>query len=195
MHLMHDGMIRALARGGMIEPFFEGQARPISNGLGSFGYDATLGTEFRYLRPKLPEECMAIDPHKLSPEKIDDLFYTEHADYMVIQPASFVLGHSVEMFHIPTNVLGICLGKSTYARFGIIINVTPLEPGWSGQVTIEITNHGPYPFVVHAGDGIAQFIFLQNETPPQKTYRDRGAKYQHQRGVVLPRVRVVDPTP
>jgi len=189
MHLMHDGMIRALARGGyMIEPFFEGQVRPISNGLGSFGYDATLGTEFRFLRSSALEG-MIIDPHRLSPEQIDDLFMTEHADYMTIGPSSFVLGHSVEMFHIPTNVLGICLGKSTYARFGIIINVTPLEPGWSGQVTIEISNHGPYPFVVHAGDGIAQFLFLQNETPPQKTYQERGAKYQHQRGVVLPRIK------
>ena len=191
MHLMHDGMIRALARGGMIEPLFEGQTRPISNGIGSFGYDATLGSEFRYLRPSAPVGTM-IDPHKLSPAQIDNLFLTEHADYMVIQPASFVLGHSVEMFHIPTNVLGICLGKSSLARFGIICNVTPLEPGWSGQVTIEISNLGPYPFVIHAGDGIVQIIFLQNETPPQKPYPERGAKYQHQRGVVLPRVRMVD---
>jgi len=195
MKILHDGLLRSMARDGMIKPFFEENVsevrKPISNGLSSFGYDATLGTGFRAMRSDLPPDTV-IDPLAMTPNQIDKFFTMESAASYDIPPGSYVLGHSVETFRIPDTTLGICLGKSSYARLGIIVNVTPLEPGWEGQVTVEISNHTPYHVRVHAGHGISQFVFLDNDVPPQRSYKHRGAKYHGQRGVVLPRFGMVD---
>jgi len=184
MALLPDTEIRRLAQdAGMIEPFVESQRRAgvISYGLSSFGYDARLADEFKIFTNV---DNALVDPKAFS----DAGFVTRSGASCVIPPNSFILGHTVEFFRIPRDVLVICLGKSTYARCGLIVNVTPLEPEWEGQVTIEISNTTPLPARVYAHEGICQFLFLRGEAPPEVSYADRAGKYMGQRGVALPRL-------
>jgi dCTP deaminase len=182
--VMPDHWIRQQAvEHGMIEPFVDGQRREgvISYGLSSYGYDARVADEFRIFTNV---DSAIIDPKAFSPES----FVTRQGASCLIPPNSFALAHTVEYFRIPRDCLVVCLGKSTYARCGIIVNVTPLEPEWEGQVTIEISNTTPLPARVHAGEGICQFLFLQGASPCEISYADKAGKYMHQRGVALPRL-------
>ncbi len=168
----------------MIRPFVDEQQREgvISYGLSSFGYDMRIAGEFRVFTPNIHNSVV-------DPKDIDERAMVEYVvdDHILIPPNSYVLGRSVEYFTMPRDVLGIVLGKSTYARSGIIVNVTPLEPGWEGHVTIEIGNGTPLPAKVYANEGIAQVVFLQGEAPAV-SYADKQGKYQHQRGITLPRL-------
>ncbi len=168
----------------MIEPFVAEQQRDdvISYGLSSFGYDMRIAGEFRVFTPNIYNSVV-------DPKRIDERAMVKYEvdDHILIPPNSYVLGRSVEYFRMPSDVLGIVLGKSTYARSGIIVNVTPLEPGWEGHVTIEIGNATPLPAKVYAHEGIAQVIFLKGEAPAV-SYADKGGKYQHQRGITLPKL-------
>ena len=171
------------AEHGMIEPFVESQKREgvISYGLSSYGYDARVAPDFRVFTNV---DSAVVDPKAFSP----DSFVTRIGPVCIIPPNSFALAHTIEYFRIPRDVLVICLGKSTYARCGIIVNVTPLEPEWEGQVTIEISNTTPLPAKIHANEGICQFLFLRGESAPEVSYADRKGKYMGQRGVSLPRM-------
>jgi dCTP deaminase len=168
---------------GMIEPFVEAQQRAgaISFGLSSYGYDARAADEFKVFTNV---DNALVDPKAFSEQG----FVTRQGEVCVIPPNSFVLTHTVEYFRIPRDVLVICLGKSTYARCGLIVNVTPLEPEWEGQVTIEISNTTPLPAKVYANEGICQFLFLKGEGAPEVSYADRKGKYMGQRGVALPKL-------
>ncbi len=184
MPVMSDGWIRRMANeAGMIEPFVEAQRRDgaISYGLSSYGYDARVADEFRVFTNV---DSAVVDPKNFSPES----FVTRQGAICVIPPNSFALAHTMEYFRVPRDVLVICLGKSTYARCGIIVNVTPLEPEWEGQVTIEISNTTPLPARIYAFEGICQFLFLRGEQPCETSYADRAGKYMRQRGVSLPRL-------
>ena len=184
MPVMPDHWIRRQAvEHGMIEPFVDEQRREgvISYGLSSYGYDARVADEFRIFTNV---DSAIIDPKAFSPES----FVTRRGASCLIPPNSFALAHTVEYFRIPRDCLVVCLGKSTYARCGIIVNVTPLEPEWEGQVTIEISNTTPLPARVHAGEGICQFLFLQGASPCEISYADKAGKYMRQRGVALPRL-------
>jgi dCTP deaminase len=184
MPIMPDAWIRRMtADHGMIEPFVEGQRRDgmISYGLSSYGYDARVADEFKIFTNV---DNAVVDPKNFS----EAGFVTRTGEICIVPPNSFVLGHTVEYFRIPRDVLVICLGKSTYARCGLIVNVTPLEPEWEGQVTIEISNTTPLPARVYANEGICQFLFLKGESPPEVSYADRAGKYMRQRGVALPRL-------
>jgi len=184
MPIMPDTWIRRMAQEqGMIEPFTEAQMREgvISFGLSSFGYDARVADEFKVFTN--------VNSAVVDPKKFDETsFVTRTGATCVIPPNSFALAHTIEYFRIPRDVLVICLGKSTYARCGIIVNVTPLEPEWEGQVTIEISNTTPLPARIYANEGICQFLFLKGEAPPEISYADRKGKYMRQRGVALPRL-------
>ncbi|GIX11655.1 MULTISPECIES: dCTP deaminase [unclassified Elioraea] len=184
MPVMPDTWIRRMAvEHGMIDPFVEKQTREgmISFGLSSYGYDARVGHEFKIFTNV---ESAIVDPKDFNPAS----FVDRQAEVCVIPPNSFALAHTVEYFRIPREVLVICLGKSTYARCGIIVNVTPLEPEWEGQVTIEISNTTPLPAKIYAGEGICQFLFLKGESACETSYADRAGKYMRQRGVALPRL-------
>jgi dCTP deaminase len=184
MGLMPDHWIRRMAtERQMITPFVEKQTREgvISYGLSSYGYDARVAPEFKIFTNV---ESAVVDPKAFSPAS----FVDRRAEVCVIPPNSFALAHTIEYFRIPRDVLVICLGKSTYARCGIIVNVTPLEPEWEGQVTIEISNTTPLPARIYANEGICQFLFLKGEEPCETSYADRGGKYMRQRGVALPRL-------
>jgi dCTP deaminase len=184
MPIMPDSWIRRMAtEAGMIEPFVEAQRREgvISYGLSSYGYDARIAEEFKLFTNV---DNAVVDPKSFS----DAGFVTRTGPVCIIPPNSFVLGHTIEYFRIPRDVLVICLGKSTYARCGLIVNVTPLEPEWEGQVTIEISNTTPLPAKVYANEGICQFLFLKGDAPPEVSYADRAGKYMRQRGVALPRL-------
>ncbi len=184
MPVMSDGWIRRMAaETGMIEPFVESQRRDgvISFGLSSYGYDARVADEFRVFTNV---DSAIVDPKNFSP----DSFVTRRGPVCIIPPNSFALAHTMEYFRVPRDVLVICLGKSTYARCGIIVNVTPLEPEWVGQVTIEISNTTPLPARIYAFEGICQFLFLRGEQPCETSYADRAGKYMGQRGVSLPRL-------
>ncbi|MDE2228676.1 MAG: dCTP deaminase [Alphaproteobacteria bacterium] len=184
MSIMPDKWIRemALARG-MIEPFVEKQTRQgvISYGLSSYGYDARVGRDFKIFTNV---SSAVVDPKNFSSES----FVDRETDICVVPPNSFALASTIEYFRIPRDVLVICLGKSTYARCGIIVNVTPLEPEWEGHVTIEISNTTPLPARIYAGEGICQFLFFRSDQVCEVSYADRGGKYQKQRGVTLPRM-------
>jgi len=171
------------AEHGMIEPFVEAQRREgvISYGLSSYGYDARAADEFKIFTNV---DNALVDPKAFS----EDGFVTRKGQVCIIPPNSFVLTHTVEYFRIPRDILVICLGKSTYARCGLIVNVTPLEPEWEGQVTIEISNTTPLPAKVYANEGICQFLFLKGDAPPEVSYADRRGKYMGQRGVALPKL-------
>lgn len=171
---------------GMIEPFASQQVRQvndrrvISYGVSSYGYDVRCAREFRVFTNI---NSVIVDPKNFTEES----FVSITDDVCIIPPNSFALGHSVEYFRIPRNVLTVCLGKSTYARCGIIVNVTPLEPEWEGHVTLEFSNTTPLPAKIYANEGIAQMLFLESDEYCVTSYKDRGGKYQGQRGVTLPK--------
>ena len=184
MPIMPDHWIRRMAaEKGMIEPFVERQQRQgvISYGLSSYGYDARVADEFKIFTNV---DNAVVDPKNFS----EAGFVSRKGPICIVPPNSFALAHTTEYFRIPRDVLVICLGKSTYARCGIIVNVTPLEPEWEGQVTIEISNTTPLPAKIHANEGICQFLFLQGAGPCETSYADRAGKYMRQRGVSLPRL-------
>jgi dCTP deaminase len=184
MSVMSDIWIRRMAADhAMIEPFVENQKREgvISYGLSSYGYDARVADEFKIFTNV---DSAVVDPKAFSA----DSFVDRKVPVCIIPPNSFALAHTVEYFRIPRDVLVICLGKSTYARCGIIVNVTPLEPEWEGQVTIEISNTTPLPAKIHAFEGICQFLFLRGDQPCETSYADKAGKYMRQRGVSLPRM-------
>lgn len=166
----------------MIEPFEETQVsnRGLSYGLSSYGYDVRIAEEFKIFTNV---HNSIVDPKAFDPKTFVDFM----GPVCVIPPNSFVLGRTVEYLRIPRDVLAICVGKSTYARCGIIVNVTPLEPEWEGHVTIEISNTTPLPAKIYAGEGIAQFLFLQADQICRTSYKDKLGKYQGQTGITLPR--------
>ena len=167
----------------MIEPFADDQVRDgvISYGVSSYGYDMRVAREFKIFTNAL---SAIVDPKAFDPKS----FVEFEGDVCVIPPNSFALARSVEYFRIPRDVITICVGKSTYARCGIITNVTPFEPEWEGYVTLEISNTTPLPARIYANEGIAQVLFLGGEEPPEKSYADKKGKYQKQMGVTLPRL-------
>ena len=184
MTVMPDTWIRDMAvNKGMIEPFTDRLARDgvISYGVSSYGYDARVSDEFKIFTNL---DSVVVDPKQFS----DRGFVDRKTDVCVIPPNSFALARTVEYFRIPRNVLVICLGKSTYARCGIIVNVTPLEPEWEGHVTLEFSNTTPMPARIYANEGAAQFIFLKADSVCETSYADRKGKYQGQMGVTLPRL-------
>lgn len=189
MTILCDSSIRTLCETEtpMISPFIPNQVRAvdgtpiISYGLSSAGYDVRLGRKFKIFTNV---HNALIDPLNLNPE-----MYVEHeGDYCIIPPNSYILGHTIETFNIPRDLLGICLGKSTYARLASIVNVTPIEPEFEGDVVIEIANLSPLPLKVYAGMGIAQFLFLKLDSPCAVSYKTRGGKYQGQRGLTTARL-------
>ena len=184
MAIHSDRWIRRMAEEhGMIEPFEPGQVREgvVSYGLSSFGYDIRVGDEFKVFTDVY---SVVVDPKEFDARSFVDI----KGDHCIIPPNSFALARTVEYFRIPRNVLTICLGKSTYARCGIIVNVTPLEPEWEGHVTLEFSNTTPLPARVYANEGVAQVIFLESDEVCETSYRDRGGKYQGQQGVTLPKI-------
>ena len=184
MSILSDRSIRRLAlEKGMIEPFVDSQKREgiISYGLSSYGYDARVGTEFKIFTNV---DSAVVDPKNFAANS----FVDRTADVCIIPPNSFALARTVEYFRIPRDVLVVCVGKSTYARCGIIVNVTPLEPEWEGHVTLEFSNTTPLPAKIYANEGACQFLFLQGDEPCEVSYRDKAGKYQGQRGVTLPKI-------
>lgn len=184
MALMPDAWIRRMAvERGMIEPFVDRQTRAgcISFGLSSYGYDARLAPEFRIFTNV---DNAIVDPKHFS----DQSFVERTGEACIIPPNSFALARTIEYFRIPRDILVICLGKSTYARCGMIVNVTPLEPEWEGHVTLEISNTTPLPARIYANEGICQFLFLRGAEPPLVSYADRQGKYMRQTGVTLPKL-------
>ncbi len=167
----------------MIDPYEDGQRREgkISYGVSSYGYDARVSNEFRIFTNV---DNAIVDPKEFS----DHSFVERTADVCVIPPNSFALARTVEYFRIPRDVLVICLGKSTYARCGIIVNVTPLEPEWEGHVTLEFSNTTPLPAKIYANEGACQFLFLKGDSPCDISYADRAGKYMGQTGVTLPKL-------
>ena len=167
----------------MIEPFVDDQVRTgvISYGLSSYGYDVRVGDEFKVFSNVFNA---IVDPKNFDPKSFVDI----KADVCIIPPNSFALASTIEYFRIPRDVLTICLGKSTYARCGIIVNVTPFEPEWEGHVTIEISNTTPLPAKIYANEGIAQVLFFQSDEVCAVSYKDKKGKYQAQSGVTLPRL-------
>ncbi len=184
MSVMPDHWIRQAALDhGMISPFEEKLQRQgvISYGLSSYGYDARVSDDFKIFTNI---DNALVDPKNFS----ESSFVTRKTDICIIPPNSFVLAHTVEYFKIPRDILVICLGKSTYARCGLIVNVTPLEPEWEGHVTLEISNTTPLPAKVYANEGVCQFLFLKADSLCETSYADRGGKYMKQTGVTLPRM-------
>lgn len=179
----NDRWIREMARKGMIEPFEEGLIREgvISYGISSYGYDMRVADEFRIFTNI---NNTIVDPKNFDPKS----FVEFRGEACIIPPNSFALARSVEYFRIPRDVLVLCIGKSTYARCGIIVNVTPLEPCWEGYVTIEISNTTPLPAKIYANEGIAQLVFVKAEEECEISYADRKGKYQAQKGIVLPKI-------
>ncbi|HKA63936.1 MAG TPA: dCTP deaminase [Methylomirabilota bacterium] len=179
-----DRWIRRMAvEKGMIKPFEDRQVRKgsISYGLSSYGYDIRIADEFKIFTNI---NTTIVDPKSFDPRSFVDY----QGDVALIPPNSFALGRSVEYFKIPRNVLTICVGKSTYARCGIITNVTPFEPEWEGYVTLEISNTTPLPAKIYANEGIAQVLFFESDEACETSYADRQGKYQGQQGIVLPTV-------
>ena len=184
MTVLSDKWIKEMAKtNSMINPFEDKQVRgtKISYGLSSYGYDARVSNEFKIFTNINSE---IIDPKNFKQNN----FISKNGEECVIPPNSFVLSSTVEYFKIPNDVMVICLGKSTYARCGIIVNVTPLEPGWEGHVTLEFSNTTPLPAKIYANEGIAQFVFLKGNEKPDITYADRKGKYMRQSGVTLPKI-------
>jgi dCTP deaminase len=184
MSVQSDGWIRRMAREhGMIEPFHEKQVREgvISFGLASYGYDARIAEEFKIFTNI---NHTIVDPKEFDPRSFVDFKGAE----CIIPPNSFALARTVEYFRIPRDVIVVCVGKSTYARCGIIVNVTPLEPEWEGIVTLEVSNTTPLPARIYANEGIAQFLFFRGDVPCETSYADKKGKYQAQQGLTLPRL-------
>ncbi len=187
MSIKSDKWIRRMAEShGMIEPFESTQVRHsegsrlISFGTSSYGYDVRCAPEFKVFTNI---NSAIVDPKAFDANSFVDV----NADVCIIPPNSFALARTIEYFRIPRNVLTICLGKSTYARCGIIVNVTPLEPEWEGHVTLEFSNTTPLPARIYANEGVAQMLFFESDEVCEVSYRDRGGKYQGQTGVTLPR--------
>ena len=184
MSIKSDRWIKRMARAhGMIEPFVDAQVRQgvVSYGVSSYGYDVRVGDEFKVFTNVYNT---VVDPKNFDPQSFVDI----KADVCIVPPNSFALASTVEYFRIPRDVLTVCLGKSTYARCGIIVNVTPFEPEWEGHVTIEISNTTPLPAKIYANEGIAQVLFFQSDEACEVSYKDKKGKYQSQRGVTLPRI-------
>jgi len=188
MSIRPDSWIRAMARDhGMIDPFVDDLVREvdgqpvISYGVSSYGYDVRVSDEFRVFTNVYGS---VVDPKQFDPKGLVRV----NEPVCLIPPNSFALAISVESFRIPRNVLTICVGKSTYARCGIIVNVTPFEPGWQGRAVLEISNTTPLPARIHAGEGIAQVLFFESGDPCTTSYEARGGKYQNQEGITLPRL-------
>jgi len=189
MGIHSDQWIRRMAaEKGMIEPFAEGQVREteggtqvISYGVSSYGYDLRVSDEFKVFTDVF---STVVDPKAFDERSFVDM----KTDECIIPPNSFALSRSVEYFRIPRDVLTVCLGKSTYARCGIIVNVTPFEPEWEGHVTLEISNTTPLPAKIYANEGLAQVLFLEAAEICEISYADRGGKYQSQTGITIPRV-------
>lgn len=184
MAIKADRWIRQMAREhGMIEPFVDGQVREgvVSYGLSSYGYDIRVADEFKIFTNI---NNTVIDPKNFDPRSFVDV----KSDVCIVPPNSFALARTIEYFRIPRDILTICLGKSTYARCGIIVNVTPFEPEWEGFVTLEISNTTPLPAKIYANEGLAQVLFFQSDEPCERSYADKKGKYQKQTGVTLPKI-------
>jgi dCTP deaminase len=184
MPIKSDRWIRRMAQEHkMIEPFVDDQVRSgvVSYGLSSYGYDIRVADEFKIFTNI---NNTVIDPKSFDPRSFVDV----QADVCIVPPNSFALGRTIEYFRIPRDILTICLGKSTYARCGIIVNVTPFEPEWEGYVTLEISNTTPLPAKIYANEGIAQVLFLQGDEPCERSYADKKGKYLKQTGVTLPKI-------
>jgi dCTP deaminase len=182
--ILVDWEIREYAKQhGMIEPFEDHLVRDgvISYGLSSMGYDIRVSDEFKIFTNI---NTTVVDPKHFDPRSFIDVT----AESCIIPPNSFALGRSLEYLRIPRKVMGICIGKSTYARCGIVVNITPLECQWEGHLTIEISNTTPLPAKIYSNEGIAQVIFIESEQVCEVSYADRGGKYQYQRGITIPRV-------
>lgn len=186
MSIKSDKWVRRMALEGMISPFEAGQVREsqgekiISYGTSSYGYDVRCSNEFKVFTNVY---SAVVDPKNFD----DKSFVDMTGDVCIIPPNSFALARTVEFFRIPRNILTICLGKSTYARCGIIVNVTPLEPEWEGHVTLEFSNTTPLPAKIYANEGVAQMLFFESDEVCETSYADRGGKYQGQTGVTLPK--------
>ncbi|MBD2858387.1 dCTP deaminase [Spongiibacter sp. KMU-158] len=187
MSIKSDKWIRRMAeQQGMIEPFEPGQVREneggriISYGTSSYGYDVRCSNEFKVFTNTY---SATVDPKNFDERSFVDIT----GDYCIIPPNSFALARTVEYFRIPRSVLTVCLGKSTYARCGIIVNVTPLEPEWEGHVTLEFSNTTTLPAKIYANEGVAQMLFFESDEVCDTSYKDRGGKYQGQTGVTLPK--------
>ena len=187
MSIKSDKWIKRMAHEcGMIEPFEPTQIRHdksdkiISYGTSSYGYDVRCANEFKIFTNI---HTTIVDPKNFTSDNFVDI----QSDVCVIPPNSFALARTIEYFRIPRNVLTICLGKSTYARCGIIVNVTPLEPEWEGHVTLEFSNTTPLPAKIYANEGVAQMLFIESDDVCEVSYRDRKGKYQGQQGVTLPK--------
>ncbi|MEK7615587.1 MAG: dCTP deaminase [Patescibacteria group bacterium] len=183
MGVKNDAWIRKMAKKGMIEPYAEKQVGKgkISYGVCSYGYDARITDEYKIATNIYNT---VIDPKAMDPKSFVDY----RGPFCIIPPHSFVLARTAEYFRIPRDVLAICIGKSTYARCGIIVNVTPLEPEWEGYVTIEISNTTDLPAKIYSNEGIAQFVFLGADEVCEVSYADRKGKYQKQKGIVMAKV-------
>jgi len=188
MSVCPDHWIRKMSlEHGMIEPFVDGQVRSadhgriISYGLSSYGYDLRVSDEFKVFTNV---HSAMVDPKEFDEKSFVDI----KTDVCVVPPNSFALARSVEYFRIPRNVLTICVGKSTYARCGIIVNVTPFEPEWEGHVTLEISNTTPLPAKIYANEGLAQVVFFEATETCETSYADKGGKYMKQRGITVPRM-------
>lgn len=185
MTIKSDKWIRKMAKMGMIDPFEPNQVRyvndekVISYGTSSYGYDVRCANEFKVFTNI---NSAIVDPKAFT----EDSFVNIDSDVCIIPPNSFALARTVEYFRIPREVLTVCLGKSTYARCGIIVNVTPLEPEWEGHVTLEFSNTTPLPAKIYANEGVAQMLFYEGDEVCETSYADRGGKYQGQTGVTLP---------
>jgi dCTP deaminase len=183
--LKNDRWIRRMAiEHHMIEPFvdYDGKKRGvISFGLSSYGYDLRVADEYKVFTNV---RSTIVDPKEFA----QDSFVDFKGDICIIPPNSFALARSIERFRIPRNALGLCIGKSSYARCGIICNITPLEPLWEGTLTLEISNTTPLPAKIYSGEGLAQVLFLESDEECEVAYADRAGKYMHQTGITLPRV-------
>ena len=184
MSVLSDKWIKRMVKSHrMISPFVPNQKRKgkISFGLSSYGYDARVSDDFKIFTNV---NSITVDPKNFR----QDGFVSKKSKVCIIPPNSFALARTIEYFRVPDNVLVICLGKSTYARCGIIVNVTPLEPGWEGHVTLEFSNTTPLPAKIYANEGAAQFVFLKGNEKPEITYSKRKGKYMRQKGVTLPKI-------
>ncbi|HUY84723.1 MAG TPA: dCTP deaminase [Steroidobacteraceae bacterium] len=186
MSIKSDRWIRRMAEKGMIEPYSPQQVRVadgrkiVSYGTSSYGYDVRCADEFKIFTN--------INSTIVDPKSFDEKSFVDfRGPVCIIPPNSFALASTVEFLRIPRSVLTVCLGKSTYARCGIIVNVTPLEPEWEGHVTLEFSNTTPLPAKIYANEGVAQMLFFESDEVCETSYRDRGGKYQGQRGVTLPK--------
>lgn len=179
----NDRWIKEMAEKGMITPFADRQVRKgvLSFGVSSYGYDMRISSTFKLFSNT---QNTIVDPKKFDPDNFIDF----QGEVCIIPSNSYVLATSVEYFKVPRDVIVICLGKSTYARCGVIVNVTPLEPEWEGHVTIEISNTSPLPVKLYANEGIAQLIFLGAHEICRRSYADKSGKYQAQKGITLPKI-------